>query len=187
MAQHITTMPAPATAFRGGRLRYTSARVRVPYLIDGNNLLGSWGGSRNDDGRAEVVRRVSAFCRTRGARALIVFDGPSLRPDLAAQALGSVSLRVPPPGQDADGVIRRVIDDSAQPAELIVVSSDKAVYSYARHRGATGMRAHEWNALARRPAPGSPVDDKPQVEHDVDGWLAVFSPDAPDDHGDKPR
>lgn len=165
----------------------------MPYLIDGNNLLGSWGGDRDDDGRAEVVRRVADFCRARGAQALIVFDGPPLRDDLAGQSLGAVSLRVPPPGGDADGVIRQVIDASPSPGDLIVVSSDKAVYSYARHRGAAGMRAHEWNALARRAtheratgrsAAEEGQDDKPQVEHDVDGWLAIFGGDAKDDTHD---
>ena len=60
----------------------------MPYLIDGNNLLGSWGGPRGDDGRAEVVRRVASFCRARGARATIVFDGHALRHDMATQTLG---------------------------------------------------------------------------------------------------
>ncbi|HSB61865.1 MAG TPA: hypothetical protein VLI67_09105, partial [Vicinamibacteria bacterium] len=69
----------------------------MPYLIDGNNLLGSWGGpAKGDDGRAEVVRRVLRFCRGRNARATLVFDGHPLRADMAAQDLGPVSIRVPP-------------------------------------------------------------------------------------------
>lgn len=61
----------------------------MPYLIDGNNLLGSWGGpSTDNDRRGEVVRRVAAFCRAKGGRATIVFDGHPLRSDLAAQDLG---------------------------------------------------------------------------------------------------
>ena len=52
----------------------------MPYLVDGNNLLGSWGGPAiPGDGRLEVLRRVSAFCRAKGARALLVFDGAPFR------------------------------------------------------------------------------------------------------------
>ncbi len=52
----------------------------MPYLIDGNNVLGSWGGPvKGDDRRGDVVRRVAAFCRGRKARAVIVFDGHPLR------------------------------------------------------------------------------------------------------------
>jgi predicted RNA-binding protein with PIN domain len=153
----------------------------VPYLIDGNNLLGSWGGPAvPGDGRLEVLRRVAGFCRARGARATIVFDGAPFRADLGAQELGRVSLRFPPPGADADSVIRDLIDRAARPAEITVVSSDKAVYSYARTRGAAVLRSHEWNSLARGSArrPERSRDgrsEKPDHEPDVEGWLERFS------------
>jgi predicted RNA-binding protein with PIN domain len=150
----------------------------VPYLIDGNNLLGSWGGPRGgNDRRMDVVRRVTAFCRARGAKATIVFDGHPLRSDLATQDLGPVSLRVPPPGQDADTVIRELLDRAPRPAEIIVVTSDKALYSYAKTMGASVLRAHEWNATERRIAPASgssPEKEKPEREDDVEGWLRRF-------------
>lgn len=153
----------------------------MPYLIDGNNLLGSWGGPRvAGDGRQEVVRRVAAFCRAKGARATIVFDGAPFRPELADQHLGPVTLRFPEPGHDADSLIRALVDASARPAELVVVSSDKPVYSYARTRGAQALRAQEWNALARDATKHSPRGaagrgEKPERETDVEGWLKRFS------------
>jgi predicted RNA-binding protein with PIN domain len=151
----------------------------VPYLIDGNNLLGSWGGPAiPGDGRTEVLRRVSAFCRAKGARAVLVFDGAPFRPDVGAQELGSVSVRFPAEGHDADSLIRDLVDGARSPAELVVVTSDKALYSYARTRGARVLRAHEWNALARGAAPGAaratPGGDKPEHEPDVEGWLKRF-------------
>jgi predicted RNA-binding protein with PIN domain len=150
----------------------------LPYLIDGNNLLGSWGGpAGGDDRRAEVVRRVAAFCRARNVKATIVFDGHPLRPEMAAQEMGPVSLRVPPPGVDADTVIRELLDRAPRPAELIVVTSDKALYSYAKTAGASVLRAHEWNLLARKPGWGrdrSEPSEKPDREDDVEGWLRKF-------------
>ena len=150
----------------------------MPYLIDGNNLLGSWGGPRGgDDRRGEVVRRLAAFCRARHARATVVFDGHPLRPDMAAQELGPLTLRVPPPGQDADAVIRQIVERSARPAELIVVTSDKALYSYVRTLGALVLRAHEWNALERQlttASLASEAAEKPEREDDVEGWLRKF-------------
>ena len=153
----------------------------VPYLIDGNNLLGSWGGPRaGDDRRHEVVRRVAAFCRGRGARATIVFDGHPLRPDLAAQNLGPVSIRVPEAGRDADSLIRELVERTPRPADVIVVTSDKALYSCAKTLGAAVLRAHEWNALeravaARKSAPSG--GDKPEREDDIEGWLKTFGGD----------
>jgi predicted RNA-binding protein with PIN domain len=150
----------------------------MPYLIDGNNLLGSWGGPRGqDDRRGEVVRRLAAFCRARNVRATVVFDGHPLRPEMAAQELGPLTLRVPPPGEDADTVIRELVERAARPSELVVVTSDKALFSYVKTLGASVLRAHEWNALERQLAAGRADragDEKPDREDDVEGWLRKF-------------
>jgi predicted RNA-binding protein with PIN domain len=150
----------------------------MPYLIDGNNLLGSWGGPRGEDGRAEVVRRVASFCRARGARATIVFDGGPLRHDMDTQTLGAVTIRVPAPGKSADDVIRDAVERAPRAADLIVVTSDKPLYSYVRTLGASILRAHEWNALERSVAPARPeAGEKPDRETDVEGWLKRFGGD----------
>ncbi len=151
----------------------------MPYLIDGNNLLGSWGGPAvPGDGRLEVLRRVAAFCRAKGARAVLVFDGAPFRPELGGQELGAVSLRFPAEGRDADSLIRELVDAARNPGELVVVTSDKALYSYARTRGARALRAHEWNALAQGASPrtprGAPEGEKPEREPDIEGWLKRF-------------
>ena len=151
----------------------------MPYLIDGNNLLGSWGGpSRENDRRGEVVRRVAAFCRARRVKATIVFDGHPLRNDMDTQTLGGVTIRVPPEGQDADDVIRDIVKRAPRAGDLIVVTSDKALYSYVKTLGARILRAHEWNALERRVSPAAAeAGEKPDREPDVEGWLKRFGRD----------
>jgi predicted RNA-binding protein with PIN domain len=121
------------------------------------------------------VRRVAAFCRARKARATLVFDGHALRPDMATQELGPLTLRVPPPGQDADTLIRELVERSPKAAEIIVVTSDKALYSYCKTLGASVLRAHEWNALERRIISAKAgAGEKPEREDDVEGWLRRF-------------
>ena len=80
-------------------------------------------------------------------------------------------------------MIRDLVDSAPSPQDLIVVSSDKALYSYARTRGARVLRVHEWNALERqalselaRPEESRhPKDEeKPERETDVEGWLKTF-------------
>lgn len=147
----------------------------MPYLIDGNNLLGSWGGpSEENDRRGEVVRRVAAFCRSKRVRATIVFDGHPLHGALASQDLAPVSVRVPPQGQDADTVIRELVERAPRPQELIVVTSDKSLYSYVKTLGARVMRAHEWNRVERQQPSRLKGEEKPEREDDVDGWLKRF-------------
>ena len=152
----------------------------MPYLIDGNNLLGSWGGPAvAGDGRHEVVRRVAAFCRAKGSRAIVVFDGAPFRPELVEQHLGGVTIRFPAPGVEADVLIRQIVDEAERPGDIVVVSSDKPVYSHARSRGARALSAREWNELAREAKPRAPAGDargeKPEREKDIEGWLKRFS------------
>jgi predicted RNA-binding protein with PIN domain len=150
----------------------------VPYLIDGNNLLGSWGGPKGPgDRRSEVVRRVAAFCSARKARAILVFDGEPIHSAASdTQHLGAITLRFPAAGRDADSVIREIIDRTANPKDLIVVSTDKAVYSYARTRGASALSARDWNEQERRArASQAAAHEKPEREDDIEGWLRRFS------------
>ncbi len=125
---------------------------------------------------------MAAFCRAKSVKATVVFDGPPLRTDLAAQDLGPLSLRVPPPGQDADSVIRELVEHAPRPAEIIVVTSDKALYSYCRTLGAGVLRAHEWNAEERKKPRGRLEGaDKPERENDVEGWLRRFAREKKED------
>jgi hypothetical protein len=94
---------------------------------------------------------------------------------MAAQELGLVSLRVPPAGVDADTLIRDLVERAPRVAELIVVTSDKALYSYVKTLGASVLRAHEWNALERRLTVAQESgSEKPEHEDDVEGWLRRF-------------
>jgi predicted RNA-binding protein with PIN domain len=101
---------------------------------------------------------------------------------MVAQDLGPLTLRVPPAGQDADTLIRELVERAQRPSEVIVVTSDKALYSYCRTLGAAVLRAHEWNALERRlPRAAGPAAEKPEREQDVEGWLRRFGGDREDE------
>jgi predicted RNA-binding protein with PIN domain len=120
---------------------------------------------------------VAEFCRLRGAKATIVFDGHPLRGDMAQQQLGPLTLRVPERGRDADSLIRELIDRAQRAADLVVVSSDKELYSYAKTMGASAIRAHEWNALERQllsQRGTREASEKPDREDDLEGWLKKF-------------
>lgn len=116
------------------------------YLIDGDNLIGSWGGPRSgDDRRAEVVRHVNHVCRRLGSTATLVFDrvaGPLPDSDVVTTVVAAS-------GETADDLVRAMVDAATDRDQLTVVTSDKPLYSYARTRGAHILRCHEWRLLGR--------------------------------------
>jgi hypothetical protein len=93
------------------------------------------------------VQRVSALCERRNEEAIVVFD-PTARP---VDAAPRVSVKIAEAGRSADQIIRELVDASPRAADLVVVTSDKPVYSYARTRGASALRVHQWTRLEREP------------------------------------
>ena len=72
-------------------------------------------------------------------------------------------------------MIRELVERAPRPAEIIVVTSDKALYSYVKTLGASVLRAHEWNALERRPRPTA--DERLREARSGErhrGWLRTF-------------
>jgi hypothetical protein len=83
------------------------------------------------------------------------------------------------PGREADDVIERLIEQEANPRDMIVVSSDRRLKQAGRRRGATVMDSDEFvRRLAERLRSsdvGSESDtaEKPEVV-DVKRWMKEF-------------
>jgi len=152
----------------------------MPYLVDGNNLahaLGLANGGLAD--RDACARTIGSFCRSRGAQAVIVFDGPA--PEGAKEAAPTQRVNVLYSGsRSADEVILRRVADSKTPRDLIVVTSDKSLGDKARHKGASVERAHEFSRKLERPdrpRASSPQTRSPrETPEEIEAWLAVFDP-----------
>ena len=78
-------------------------------------------------------------------------------------------------------MIRELIDARRQPARLVVVTSDKALYSYAKTLGARSCAPTSGTQLERRVAPGARADpDRGRIRREagsgdrLSGWLKKF-------------
>ena len=151
----------------------------MPYLVDGNNLAHALGlsiGGLAD--RETCARMVASFCRTRGARATVVFDGRG--PGGARDSTLTHRVTVLYSGsRSADDVILRLVSDSKAPGDFTVVTSDKSLGDKSRHRGASVERAHEFSKRLNRGAREGEPPEKPSARasrEEIDAWLAVFDP-----------
>ena len=108
-----------AAGLREGRAGSAARAGDVPeatlYLFDGHNLLhaGAFSGAR------ELVDRLADFVAVRGARGVVVFDGPGVDAEL-----GSLSVRYAP---DADTLLERLAAEHRDREAVCLVSSDAAV------------------------------------------------------------
>lgn len=154
----------------------------MPYVIDGNNLIGHSPGLkvRDDRSKKELVRRLSAFHRGRGAQILVVFDGEAgeLVPD--GLTLGGVKITYSGRYSDADSKIKSIVSRSKNPKELIVVSSDNELYNFVRAHGARAMKSHEFNQKLNEVLSEKADETKPEITN-LSEWYKYFGIDAKDD------
>ena len=147
----------------------------MPYLLDGNNLIGLVRGSSrpSEDDRAALVAEIANRLRRTRAKATLFFDGPA--GDRPA-ALGSLTVRSAA-GESADDAILREIRKSRAPGELIVVTADRDLSGRSRAAGARVTPPAEFFArfgAADRAAPAKGGGSPPV---DVEEWLRYFEDD----------
>ena len=144
----------------------------MPYLLDGNNLIG---GARrtarpSDSDRAAFIAEIADRLRRTRARATIFFDGPAgERPT----ALGSLSVRVAD-ARGADDAIVREVRKAAAPGEVIVVTADRGLGNRVRDEGGKVLAPAAFfqrfgaggGAVPARGEGGGPVD--------VEDWMRYF-------------
>ncbi len=143
----------------------------MPYLLDGNNLIGRVRRTSRptDEDRGALVTEIAARLRRTRARATIFFDGP--RGDRTT-SLGALSVRVAD-GESADDAIVRAIAGSRAPGETIVVTADRGLA--ARVRDAGGKVVPPDAFFARFGGGGGDAASKPESGVDVEDWSRYFA------------
>ncbi len=148
----------------------------MPYLLDGNNLIGIVRRTSrpSDADRSALIAEIAERLRATRARATIYFDGP---PGERTASLGSLTVRVPAAGT-ADDAILGALGRMRTPAEAIVVTADRDLARRARDIGAKVWPPPEFferfGQAARGRAPGR--DPAPPV--DVEEWMRYFGDES---------
>lgn len=120
----------------------------MPYLIDGNNLLGFIAPSKFKDLRSkyDLVLKLRIFQRVKRTRVILVFDGyPNL--DLPPEYYRGKKFLIlfPPPDQNADQVIKETILKQTDLRRFFVVSSDREIKNFARIKGAKPLSCEDFS------------------------------------------
>ncbi|MDD5541712.1 MAG: NYN domain-containing protein [Acidobacteriia bacterium] len=155
----------------------------MPYLVDGYNLAGiSKEFSKNGPPAADqVIRFLNRFARAKRTHITVVFDGfppeSSSRQSLE-RTFDAVKIVFTGNESDADTRIRKMIPGFSNTRGWVVVSSDHAVYDYARVHGVRALRSDEFFKEAQRcmekHAQATRSSDAKVDSAEVDYWLRVF-------------
>lgn len=140
----------------------------MPFLIDGDNLLGTSGKRRTDAEKRKLALDLARWAGRVRRRVTVVFDGP----DPGAPAFGS-GVRFSGAGRTADDVILDLLRKEDDPRAWIVVTSDRSLGDQCRWIGATRERCDRF----RRRLTDTPETEKPERESEIGYWLEQFGAD----------
>lgn len=137
-------------------------------IVDGYNFIRQTGLRRFEsvsleNGRNELIKRLSVYKKAKGHKITVVFDG-ILGGSYAEERdrHGGIPVIYSRRGETADDVIKRIIREAAE--ELLIVSSDREIISAAQRNGFTAVSSQ---VFARKLADAELVASMP-LETDED-------------------
>jgi len=141
----------------------------LPYLVDGDNLLGTWPGRRRSDAeRRDLAMTLGRMARRWRRRIVTVFDGHS--PPAASFGADVVFSGA---GRSADDLILSTLREQEDRRGWIVVTSDRSLGDQCRYLEARVERCDRFRRRLVEDAGG----EKPDRVEDVDYWLEQFGED----------
>ena len=138
----------------------------MPFIVDGDNLLGTWPGrKRSDADRRRLAMELGRFSARSRRRVVTVFDGTPP----PGSSFGA-AVHFSGPGRSADDLILALLRTESNRRGWIVVTSDRSLGDQCRHLEARVERSDRF----RRRLTQEAREEKPDREEDVAYWLDQF-------------
>lgn len=155
----------------------------MPYLIDGNNLIGQMPNLHLSDkgSKRQLVEQLAIFRDAKKTKIILVFDGP-MDPDLLGENFRQKEFTIlwPDLGESADSLIKKQINKQTDLRHFYVVSSDRELQDFARKNKAKNINCEAFHKLLSktlkgyRAAQAMKKKDTPLTSLEVDQWLDIF-------------
>jgi predicted RNA-binding protein with PIN domain len=160
--------------------------VKRKYLIDGYNLLYQFEELRRrmeydlESAREGMVLRLSGFALRKSVDVTVVFDG-SGEPIPSPSRVRGIQIYFTKPPLKADPVIKRMIAERKKADDLVVVTSDREIESFAR---LCGVKVETSQAFARALQQNPSTEMEKKIDHtlseqEVKEWMNLFRRDSP--------
>lgn len=158
----------------------------MPYVIDGNNLVGCAPDISLDDpgARTRILLVVKRFQENKKNNVIVVFDG---EPDVMLPGQGSsskFSVVFPKFGDSADDEIKNILNGFNNFKDVVLVTSDSELKKFAKKKGARTVNSIEFYFELRRFSRIHGIKEENQKrinaklsDTEVDQWMKIFDED----------
>lgn len=155
----------------------------MPYIIDGNNLIGSSPDISLEDSnsRKEIVAIVKKFQKKKNSKIIVVFDGEPDNFTSEENPTEKIVIKYPPIGDSADDEIKRILEGYTYFRDVILVTSDRELKNVAKKKGVKVINSIEfyyelkrvYRATGKIEMKQKRIDTK-LSDGEVDQWLKIF-------------
>ena len=155
----------------------------MPYIIDGNNLIGSSPEVSLDDpdARQKLIDIIRKFQEKKKSKVIIVFDGEPDNGYHRQMLTNKFNVVYPKIGNSADDEIKKILSGYTYFKDVVLVTSDRELKTFAKKKGAKVVNSIEFNFELKRVyrVQGANEDQKKRIEtklsdQEVDQWLKIF-------------
>jgi predicted RNA-binding protein with PIN domain len=151
----------------------------MPYWFDGNNLIGqsAAAASANPKIRESFLRTLRSYCKSRGGKFLVYFDGDD-RNRFASPP--GVAVRYSAPLSTDDAILCR-LSEIQRPFEVTVVTNDRNLTARCRNVGAETLTWHNFELKMKAGPVGRTREKRQQDPVDVEDWMRYFGLEKTED------
>ncbi len=156
----------------------------MPYIIDGNNLVGCFPDITLDDpeARSRLLFVVSKFQENKKNNIIIVFDGEPDEGMRKQMASSKFTIVYPEIGNSADNEIKEILSGFNYFKDVVVVTSDRELKTFAKKKGAKTINSIEFYFELKRFSHiyGKKEENQKRIdaeldETEVDQWMKIFN------------
>lgn len=155
----------------------------MPYIIDGNNLIGCSPDISLEDknSRSEIIAIVKKYQKKKKSKVIVVFDGEPDTFSNEENPTEKIVVKYPPIGESADDEIKRILEGYTYFRDVVLVTSDRELKDVAKKKGAKVINSIEfyyelkrvYRATGRIEMKQKRIDNE-LSDGEVDQWMKIF-------------
>jgi predicted RNA-binding protein with PIN domain len=155
----------------------------MPYIIDGNNLIGcapdfSLG---DPEARGKMVAIIRKFQESRNTKVTVVFDGEPQGSERHNPINSKLTVVYPRYGLSADDEIKGMLENGQHAKETVLVTTDRELKSFAKEKGVRTVNSIEFYFTLKKAfvSQGRKEETLKRVntrvsKSEVEQWLKIF-------------
>jgi len=155
----------------------------MPYIIDGNNLIGCAPDFSLSDpeARGKMISLVRKFQESKNTKVTLVFDGEPQGSELHNPINSKLLVIYPRYGLTADDEIKRILENYQHVKETVLVTTDRELKTFAKEKGVRTVNSIEFYYTLKKAfvSQGRKEETLKRVnnrvsQNEVEQWLKIF-------------